>query len=64
MAKIKDESNARDDADLPKRQRGDQPGGFGDKEIGSGQPRTRADGVRMGPGHPDGWQTGGRDENG
>ena len=61
MAKIKDESNAKDDANLPKRTR---PGDLSDKEIGSGQPRTRGDGIRMGPGHPNGWQTGGRDENG
>lgn len=61
MAKIKDESDARGDANLPKRQRGDRPGGFGDKEIGSGGQRTRADGVTVnGDGHPDGWQPGGR----
>jgi hypothetical protein len=44
MAKIKDESNARDDANLPKRTR---PGDLSDKEIGSGGDRTRADGVQV-----------------
>jgi hypothetical protein len=48
MAKIKDESNARDDANLPKRQRGaSRDQSFGDKEIGSGGQRTRADGVQV-----------------
>lgn len=61
MAKIKDESNPQDDAKLPKRQsKSDKPGGF---SVGGG-PRTRADGVQIGQPHPDGWQTGGRDENG
>lgn len=44
MAKIKDESNPQDDAKLPQR-RPDQS--FGDKEIGSGGTRTRADGVQV-----------------
>lgn len=61
MAKIKNESTPNGDASLPKRQRGDQPGGFGDKEIGSGGRRTTTDGRPVGEGHPDGWQPGGRD---
>lgn len=44
MAKIKDESTPEGDASLPKRQ-SKQPRSFGDKEIGSGGQRTRADGV-------------------
>ncbi len=43
MGKTKDGSNAKDDANLPKRQsRRDQS--FGDKEIGSGGDRTTTDG--------------------
>lgn len=61
MAKVKDESTPEGDADLPKRHR-DQS--FGDKEIGSGGHRTTTDGRPVSPGSPDGWQTGGRDENG
>ena len=41
MAKPKDESNAKDDANLPRRHK-DQS--FGDKEIGSGGDRTTTDG--------------------
>ena len=43
MAKIKDESNAEDDAKLPKRQ-SKIVRSFGDKEIGSGGRRTTTDG--------------------
>jgi hypothetical protein len=43
-----------------RRKADDRPGGF----SAGGGPRTRADGVQMGEGHPDGWQTGGRDGNG
>jgi hypothetical protein len=60
MAKIKDESTPEGDANLPKRQRGDKPGGFGDKEIGSGGRRTTTDGRPVNgrsTDNDDGWHT-------
>jgi hypothetical protein len=57
MAKIKDESNARDDAKLPQREntrtrnaREEDQNGFAVNDPNR-------------PSHPDGWQTGGRGDN-
>jgi hypothetical protein len=47
MAKIKDESTPEGDAKLIKETRRARTSGFGDKEIGSGGARTRADGVQV-----------------
>ena len=59
MAKIKDESTPEGDASLPKRQ-STRNQSFGDKEIGSGGDRTRADGVKVhgrDTSKDDGWHT-------
>lgn len=46
MGKIRDNSTPDEDAKLPKRE-AKRPSSFGDKEIGSGGTRTRADGVQV-----------------
>lgn len=47
MAKIKNESTPEGDAKLVRETRAARRAGWGDKEIGSGGQRTRADGVTV-----------------
>jgi hypothetical protein len=59
MAKIRDESTPEGDAELIKHQSRTstrKPGGFGDKEIGSGGARTTTDGRPIGQGTQDGYR--------